>query len=63
MKAALQQATDAGVVAKKENTLPTQSATQADVQNGSPQTPGYQPNYGQTMKPAPVAPEITQKQD
>lgn len=36
-------------------TLPAKTESLDEVQTGSPQTPGYQPDYGQTMKEWPKA--------
>ena len=36
--------------------LPTQSESLEEMEKGSPSTPGYEPNYGQTIKPPPLWP-------
>jgi hypothetical protein len=39
--------------AARAEALEARTETTQEMETGSPQTPGYQPDYGQTMKPAP----------
>jgi hypothetical protein len=43
-------------------TLPAKTETVKEMETGSPQTPGYLPDYGQTMKPTPQWPEAKEAQ-